>query len=66
MNFRLNGKHKLKPTGKKRRGARTIAKEKLYKHILLRIRCKANFNPGISTGVDGDLRNRFLMPYMLL
>jgi hypothetical protein len=31
--FRLNDKHKEIPEGKSRRGKRTIAKEKLYKHI---------------------------------
>ncbi|MDQ6764098.1 MAG: DUF3800 domain-containing protein [Bacteroidota bacterium] len=33
MSFRLNDQHKEKPEGSLRRGKRTIAKEKLYKHI---------------------------------
>ncbi len=38
MQFRLNNKHKEKLSGFKRRGNRTIAKEKLYKFINSRIR----------------------------
>ncbi|NLG06012.1 MAG: DUF3800 domain-containing protein, partial [Clostridia bacterium] len=38
MQFRLNDLHKAIPDGKKRRAARTIAKEKMYKYISLRIR----------------------------
>ena len=38
IQFRLNNKHLIKPLGKKRRGKKTIAKEKLYKYILRRIR----------------------------
>ncbi|MCO7317323.1 DUF3800 domain-containing protein [Riemerella anatipestifer] len=62
--FRLNDMHKEKPVGSRRRGKRTIAKEKLYKHINKKIReiCP-NFNIGITTGTDGDLLNRFLHPY---
>jgi len=36
--FRLNNKHKELPSGEKRSGKRTSAKEKLYKHINRRIR----------------------------
>jgi hypothetical protein len=36
--FRLNNKHKEIPDGRKRRGKRTIAKDKLYKHIYKLIR----------------------------
>lgn len=51
MAFRLNDMHLEKPKGAKRRGKRTIAKEKLYKHILKRIRAiYPNFNIGITTG----------------
>jgi hypothetical protein len=51
MAFRLNEKHKEIPPGKKRRGKRTVAKEKLYKHILDKIReLYPNFNVGVSTG----------------
>jgi hypothetical protein len=53
MQFRLNNKHLEKPTGKKRRGKRTIAKEKLYKHINKKIReIRKGFNIGMSTGCD--------------
>ncbi|MDY3511569.1 DUF3800 domain-containing protein, partial [Riemerella anatipestifer] len=62
--FRLNDMHKEKPVGSRRRGKRTIAKEKLYKHINKKIReIRPNFNIGITTGTDGDLLNRFLHPY---
>ena len=51
MQFRLNNMHKLKPDGKKRRGKRTIAKEKLYKHINQKICTLRNrFNIGMTTG----------------
>lgn len=62
--FRLNDMHKEKPVGSRRRGKRTIAKEKLYKHINKKIReIRPNFNIGITTGTDGDLLNRFSHPY---
>jgi hypothetical protein len=62
--FRLNEKHREIPAGRSRRGKRTIAKERLYKEILARIRAiRPNFNIGVSTGNDGDLRNRWHMPY---
>ena len=38
INFRLNNFHKEKLPDSNRRGKKTIAKEKLYKHILSRIR----------------------------
>lgn len=64
MYFKLNNLHKEIPEGKSRRGKRTIAKEKLYKHINKRIRrIYPNFNIGISTGVKGDKRNRWNHPY---
>lgn len=47
MSFRLNNKHKIKPKGKYRRGKKTIAKEKLYKHINKRIR---EIYPGFNIG----------------
>jgi hypothetical protein len=63
MAFRLNNKHKEKPPDAKRRAKRTIAKEKLYKHILKKIRKeKAHFNPGISTGRE-QLEDLWKMPY---
>jgi hypothetical protein len=65
MAFRLNDKHLEKPKGQRRRGKRTIAKEKLYKTILFQIRkIRPNFNIGISTGTDGDIAARWHAPYM--
>jgi len=64
MYFRLNRFHKIVPEGKSRRGNRTIAKEKLYKQINRRIRgIYPNFNIGVSTGTQGDIRNRWNHPY---
>ncbi len=64
MQFRLNDKHKIMPEGKKRRAKRTIAKEKVYKYILSRIRIiYPNFNIGISTGIAGDRSNRWHHSY---
>ncbi|WP_020398722.1 DUF3800 domain-containing protein [Kordiimonas gwangyangensis] len=64
MQFRLNDMHKAIPEGQRRRGKRTIAKEKLYKHVLQRIRkFHANFNIGISTGVRGEYSNRWHHEY---
>ena len=64
MAFRLNNLHKEIPIGEKRRGKRTIAKEKLYKFIHKKIcEIRPNFNIGITTGIDGDIYNRFLHPY---
>jgi hypothetical protein len=59
MQFRLNDKHLLKPEGENCRGKRTIAKEKVYKHILRRIRNLHGyaFNIGVSTG-DGNDKSR--------
>jgi hypothetical protein len=64
MAFRLNDKHKEKPPGNRRRGKRTIAKERLYKHIRTRI-CQLypNFNIGETTGKGGDWANLWLHPY---
>src|SRR5690606_39052203 len=45
--FRLNDKHKEKIPGTRFRGKKTIAKEKLYKHILSEIcKIRPNFNIG--------------------
>lgn len=64
MAFRLNDMHKEKRPETNRRGKRTIAKEKLYKHINKKIReIRPNFNIGISTGIDGDIQNRFTHAY---
>ena len=51
--FRLNDKHKQKLPGSRKRGVRTIMKEKLYRHINFRIRqIRRGFNVGVSTGFD--------------
>ena len=64
MQFRLNDKHKEIPHGAKRRGKRTVAKEKAYKRINQRIRnIYPNFNIGMSTGVKNDPANRWLHSY---
>lgn len=64
MQFRLNDMHKIKPEGMRTRGKRTIAKEKVYKHINKRIReIYNNFNIGITTGTSGDAANRWKHPY---
>jgi Protein of unknown function (DUF3800) len=65
MYFRLNKLHLKKDPQTNRRGKRTIAKEKLYKHIYKRISAiRPNFNIGVSTGIDGDINNRWNYPYM--
>ncbi len=57
MAFRLNNMHLAKPDGARTRGKKTIAKEKLYKHILAHIRqITPNFNIGINTGGDNENR----------
>lgn len=64
MAFRLNDMHKEKPVGSRLRGKRTIAKEKVYKHInKLICEIRPNFNIGITTGIDGELSNRFNHSY---
>jgi hypothetical protein len=64
VQFRLNDRHKVKPEGKTKRADRTIAKEKLYKAILARIQAMhPHFNIGISTGVNGDITNRWKQRY---
>lgn len=64
MYFRLNGFHKIVPEGQTRRGKRTIAKEKLYKHIYSRI-CEIHpkFNIGVSTGARGYQNPHWNSPY---
>lgn len=62
--FRLNNKHKEKPEGSWKRGKRTIAKEKLYKHINKLIRdIYPGFNIGASTGIGESYNNRWNHPY---
>jgi hypothetical protein len=58
MAFRLNDMHKEKPEGSRLRGKRTIAKEKLFKHISTHIRSiYPGFNIGVSTGRDEESDN---------
>jgi hypothetical protein len=64
MASKLNGKLDEKPAGKKRRGKRTLAKEKLYKVINQEIRkIYPNFNVGISTGCHYGPSDRWTHPY---
>ena len=64
MQFRLNNKHKEKLPGSNRRGKRTVAKEKLYKHINSRIRdIYPGFNIGITTGRKGGIANLWTHSY---
>lgn len=66
IQFRLNDKHLEKPAGSRFRGKRTIAKEKVYKHVLSRIKAVYDgyaFNIGISTGLRGDPANLWHHPY---
>lgn len=51
--FRLNDKHKQKLPGSRKRGVRTMMKEKLYRQINFRIRqIRRGFNVGVSTGFN--------------
>jgi len=62
MQFRLNEKHREILPGARLRGKRTLAKERVYKHISASIRqIHPNFNIGISTG--GDARMRWTHSY---
>lgn len=65
MQFRLNDKHLEKPEGSRVRGKRTVAKERVYKHINAGIRAlyggKA-FNIGVSTGRP-DAGHEWLDPH---
>ncbi|QGU00892.1 Phage protein [Candidatus Syntrophocurvum alkaliphilum] len=66
IQFRLNNEHRKIPEGQKRRGKKTIAKEKLYNHIYNRIKDlypNFKFNIGISTGIHNDYKNKWLYPY---
>jgi len=64
MQFKLNNKHKEKPADSFRRSKRTIAKEKLYKHINKRIRLiYPRFNVGCSTSVGDSISNAWHHPY---
>ena len=51
MAFRLNDRHKAVRPETRKRGKRTVAKEALYKAILVEIRSLApGFNIGMTTG----------------
>lgn len=66
MQFRLNDKHKDKPDGSSRRGKRTIAKERVYKHILAEIRATYSgkaFNIGTNTGRPDGMQHLWTDPY---
>lgn len=58
MDFWLNDKNKAIPDGCKRRGKRTVAKEKVYRYINHRIRgIYPNFNVGVNTSIKGREEN---------
>ena len=66
MQFRLNDKHLENPEGARVRGKRTIAKEKVYKFVLAKIREAYGgraFNIGISTGKAQGLNSLWVDPY---
>lgn len=64
MQFRLNDHHKDKPKGQWKRGKRTIAKEKVYKHISNYIqKIYPRFNIGTSTSYRDSLTNIWGDPY---
>ena len=64
MAFRLNDKHKDKPEGARTRGRRTLAKERVYKHINSLIReLQPGFNIGVSTGMHDGPASRWSQPY---
>lgn len=64
MQFRLNDLHLAKPEGSRRRGKRTIAKEKLYKYINREIQTvMPAFNIKMSTGFRGYNHPHWESPY---
>jgi hypothetical protein len=64
MAFRLNDMHKEKIPGKRRRGKKTIAKEKLYKAIHAEIvKIRPRFNIGISTGMSDSEHGKWSDAY---
>ena len=64
IQFRLNDKHKEKPEGSRKRGKRTIAKERVYRHILARIQLLyPRFNIGRPTSLRDDMANLWGAPY---
>jgi len=64
MAFRLNDMHLVKPEGKRTRGKRTLAKDRLYRHILAEIHTlKPALNPKISTAAEPFPQGSWSMPY---
>jgi hypothetical protein len=64
IQFRLNEHHKEIPPGKKRRGKRTRAKERVYKFINKRLQeMYPRFNVGVTTGQPDGPVNRWTHPY---
>lgn len=64
MSYKLNKLNLVKDEKTGKRGKRTLAKDKLYKHILKRIRTiYPNFNIGISTGIGDQYSNSWQYPY---
>jgi len=64
MSSRLNEKLKDIPKGKRRRGKRTVAKERLYKEINAEIRkIYPNFNVGVGTACHYGPSDRWTHPY---
>lgn len=64
MCAKLNDKLLDKPSGKKRRGKRTLAKEKMYKAINAEIReIYPNFNVGVGTACHYGPSDRWTHPY---
>lgn len=62
--LKLNKMFDEKDSITNKRGKRTLAKEKVYKHINKRIRIiHPNFNIGITTGKKERFENVYLMPY---
>lgn len=62
--WRLNDKHREKPEGQRKRGKRTLAKEKLYQIINKNI-CDIypNFNIGVGTAERNGVVDRWAQPY---
>lgn len=64
MQFRLNNLHKAIPEGQRRRGHKTVAKERVYKYIYKEIcTIHPNFNTGESTGSRGYDNPHWTSPY---
>jgi len=64
MAFRLNQQHRFIPEGKMERGKRTIAKERLYNHIIKHIKAiNPDFNIGLSTGKKNGMTSLWIDEY---